>query len=278
MTPEVLAGLLHLFSASDEAVRAEAVEAVGCGAERARAPGVLDAVCARLTDPSAEVRRQAVIAFGNLQQPGDDVPSDILAQRLTDHNGQVRNTALELVTALGRRALCHSVIEALGALVEHRGRTHRLDALFALQGLGPPAAISTVLPAVVACLHDPSASVARQACDTLAAMGPAGIDYLEETLVAQLRSPERRERDGCVRCFNRLGKQFCRPTLLDRMLALLDDGPGARAAACAALEWIGPEAAVPAILTRLEELCDDADGDVRYHARTTLFGLRPSPP
>ena len=92
------------------------------------------------------------------------------------------------------------------------------------------------------------------------------------------RSDDRREGDRCVSALAQVREAACWPPLVDELLDLLRaDEPSHRASASRALEWLGPKAAAPAIVERLEELLADADRDVRFHARDALDRLRPSP-
>jgi HEAT repeat protein len=293
MNRAILQGLLGQLDSVDAGVRREAVKAIGAAGGRLMQPRVTEAVCACLWDADPSVRQQAVVAYGQVRQHDHPPPTERLAHLLLDLDDEVRLVTAQLVAQLGRQVLCGSIIDglahnlqanqqasclaALTAVEQLRlpaATTIVVAALTAVEQLGPPAATTIVVDRVVECLFAPSRELTEGAYRALDRLGPLAEERLVATLTAMLCGTQRYR---CVQTLIRVGRQLCRPSLVEQLLELLDDPePAPRAAAASALEWLGPQAGIPAVLARLEELQDDPDSDVRYHVGNALRVLQAS--
>jgi HEAT repeat protein len=287
MTPELRRGLIRQMRSSNAAVRSACVRAIGAAGRRAGLPEVVQEVVHCFVDSEAEVRREAVLAYGSICPEADEPPTEALVKLLGDADGMVQQAAAELVGRLGRRVLCSSMIDAVGRLLlpdavnptglerqqnSFRRETVSRAALLAAERFGPPAATSSIIEGTLAWILGGD----REACRTAEALG--AVDDVVARLAGMLRSPDRKARDRCIGALVVVREAACWPALLDELLALLRAPEGTvRASAAYALEWLGPKAATTAIVARLQELVDDSDGDVRFHVADALARLHPFP-
>jgi HEAT repeat protein len=272
MNRAILQGLLGQLDSPDAGVRREAAKAIGAAGGRLMQPRVTEAVCACLWDADPSVRQQAVVDYGQVRALEHQPPTERLAHLLLDLDDEVRLVTAQLVAQLGRQVLCGSIIDGLAHNLQATQQSGCLAALAAVGQLGPPAATTVVVQHVVEWLFAPTREISEGACQALDRLGPAAEERLVATLTAMLRGAARYR---CVQALIRVGPQLCRPSLVERLLGMLDDPePAPRAAAASALEWLGPQAGIPAVLARLEELQDDPDSDVRYHVGNALRVLQ----
>ncbi|GEM_PF-1310550 len=130
-----------------------------------------------LSDPSAEVRREALQA---LAEAGEiDSLSDIMSL-LSDPDGEVREGAVdalrELLSDGGSRDQKHLAASSIAGLLGDSNASVRREAVGALADLGTPESV----PALLDTLNDGDSGVQAQAIEALASLGdPSVIPHLQ---------------------------------------------------------------------------------------------------
>jgi HEAT repeat protein len=285
MTAAILRALVRQLRSTVTDVRLECLRAVQATGRRASRPSVIRATLRLFEDPSADVRREAILTYSVIQRAEDDPPTEALIQLLEDPSPDVLEAAARLTGQFGRRVLCSSIIDRIGWLLRARlTRPPRpycsendpvaLAALVAAERLGAPAAVTSVVEGTINWILAGDRQLAEQACRTAEVL--AAMDRVAVRVSALLRSTDRKDRDLCVLSLLKVRELACWPPMLDELLPLLNaERSEVRASAASALEWLGPKAGTPAILSRLEELLDDPDRDVRFQVGDALARLRP---
>jgi hypothetical protein len=181
---------------------------------------------AALSDMDENVRHWSAVALGKLTDPR---AVEALLQALRDENGLVRAVAAEALGRIGE----DRAIDPLMSLLKDEDPYVRLRTCYALGDIGGIA----VFDPLVSALHDLEPDVRRAAMVNVGRIHGMSVPGLDPEPASQRRHA------AIERVIGMHGEH-----LLDLFLnALHDPAGGVRAAAAAALGWLGDERALPAL-------------------------------
>ena len=250
-------------------------------------PGALSGALPVLDHSSEAVRLEAITALGDLGAETEDVVI-ALSRLLGDTNEEVRGRAehaLRSSTLDVETLLRHFMSIALDSNPERRRIGIRLLGNLLSSDTVDGSARHSIVLSIAGGLHDASADVRQEAARellTISARGPGG-SVIEPALPALIRALERGTRDldfFVIDALAGIGKPA-----VPRLVALLEHGSAmVRLGVILALKRMegGPtEAAIPALIERLSDVSPDvretacsALGDLETKARTAGRALR----
>lgn len=166
---EPIEDLRDRLASADEEVRRLAVAALA-GFPFAR---IKQLAFAALGDESWRVRKEAVDLILSVS-PGDELSRELVALLISQENAGLRNSVIEVLQAVGEKAIPH-LVEHLS----HEDAGIRKFVIDIMGGIGSPA----VLPELTAALADSDANVAAAAAESLGSIGDSGaVPSLLKTL------------------------------------------------------------------------------------------------
>jgi serine/threonine protein kinase/HEAT repeat protein len=252
--PEAIPVLAAALKDNDPAVRKDVVIALGNLGPQAR--GAAPDLLAKLKDSDADVRKNAVQAVSKVGVEGKgSVP--ILIELLKDSRVETRRAGAALLAKLGPDG--KEAAPALAAALRDPDRQIRRSVLDALGQLGADA--KPAVPALRDVLRDQDKTLQQSAIDVLAQLGPAAKEAVPD-LIDLLEAPLLRE--AAVTALGKIGK----PAVAALKNALGSSSVGIRVGACMALGEIGPDAKEALLV--LSGLQRDSEPTVRDAAATAM--------
>ena len=215
-------------SAEVRCLAAELLGKVGSGADATAA-----SLIAALQDPDPHVRSVASAAV-----PKANVPARVGVPALVDLLGREQNPVHVRALSEYRNAAEPGLAVLLQILGNPEVDTEtRWNAVRAIGKIGAPAA--RAVPALVAALQDPAATIREHSAEALGDIGPPAAEAAQP-LAAVLQDPAPRVRRDAVRSLGQIGPS-ARTVLREIQAALQDPEEMVRQAARTTLQTIAPE-------------------------------------
>ena len=259
-TPEFLAGLLELLRSGDSDVREAAVEVIPALGSAAATPEIL-AGLSELLRPGASRVLKAIERMGSAVATPEILAA--LAEMLRAGDSDVREAAVEVITALGWAAATPEILAGLSELL----RPGASRVLTAIKRMGSVAATPEILAWLSEMLRAGDSDVREAAVEVITALRRAAAT---PEILAGLSELLRPGASRVLKAIERMGSVAATPEILAWLSEMLRAGDSR---VLKAIEMMGSVAATPEILAWLSERLRAGDSDVREGAVKVIKGM-----